>query len=55
MNKIMFWVGIAIILIAAVLLLTLKEDQGIWPMYLGIMGIVFIGATQYRPVKQIYK
>ena len=51
----MFWVGIAIIVITAILLLTVKEDLGIWPMTMGIMGIigiVFIGASKYRPMKQ---
>jgi predicted membrane protein len=52
MNKPMFWVGIAIIVIAAILLLTVKEDLGIWPITMGIIGIVFIGASKYRPMKQ---
>jgi len=55
MNKPMFWVGIAIIVITAILLLTVKEDLGIWPMTMGIMGIigiVFIGASKHRPMKQ---
>jgi uncharacterized membrane protein YgaE (UPF0421/DUF939 family) len=52
MNKPMFWVGIAIIVITAILLLTVKEDLGIWPITMGIMGIVFIGASKYRPMKQ---
>jgi hypothetical protein len=49
MNKPMFWVGIAIIVITAILLLTVKEDIPLGIM--GILGIVFIGASQYRPMK----
>lgn len=52
MNKPIFWVGIAIIVITAILLLTVKEDLGTWPMTMGIMGIVFIVASKYGPMKQ---
>ena len=50
-NKPMFWIGIVMIVIVVILLLTVKEDLGMWPMILGIMGIVFIGASRYRPMK----
>jgi hypothetical protein len=50
MNKPMFWIGIALIAITAILLLTVKEDIPLGIM--GIMGIVFIGASKYRPMKQ---
>ena len=50
-NKPMFWVGLAMIVIAAILLLTVKKDLGLSPMILGIMGIVLIGASKYRPLK----
>jgi len=51
----MFWIGIALIAIAAILLLTITEDLGISPMILGIIGIVMIGASGYRPMKQMKK
>ncbi len=47
----MFWVGIAMIAIAAVSLLTVEKDLGMSPTIIGIMGIVFIGASKYRPMK----
>jgi cell division protein FtsW (lipid II flippase) len=50
-NKPMFWVGLAMIVIAATLLLMVKEDLGMSPMILGIIGIVTIGASKYRPLK----
>lgn len=50
-NKPMFWVGIAMIAIAAVSLLTVEKDLGMSPTIIGIMGIVFIGASKYRPMK----
>jgi hypothetical protein len=49
-NKPMFWVGVAMIVIAAVLLLTVKEDLGILPAILGFLGMVSIGASKYRPL-----
>lgn len=50
-NKTMFWIGIAMIIIVATLLLTVKSDLGVWPMFIGLMGIVLIGASKYRPLK----
>ncbi len=50
MNEIMFWIGIAIIVITAILLLTVKEDITLGTM--GILGIIFIGASGYRPMAQ---
>lgn len=50
-NKPMFWIGIVMVVIVVILLLTAKEDLGMWPMILGIIGIVFIGASRYRPMK----
>jgi len=50
-NKPMFWVGLAMIVIAAILLLTVEKDLGMSPMILGIIGIVSIGASKYRPLK----
>ena len=50
-NKPMFWVGLAMIVIAAILLLTVEKDLGMSPMILGIMGLVSMGASKYRPLK----
>jgi len=50
-NKMMFWVGLAMIVIAAILLLTVEKDLGMSPMILGIIGIVSMGASKYRPLK----
>jgi hypothetical protein len=49
MNKAMFWVGIVIIVITAVLLLTVKEELSLGAM--GGNGIVLIAASEYRPLK----
>jgi len=46
----MFWIGIAIIVIVAIMLLTVKEDINLGIM--GILGIIFIGASEYKPLKQ---
>jgi hypothetical protein len=51
-NKAKFWIGIAIVAIAVILFLTVKEElfwMGLVP--LAIMGIVFIGTSGYRPLK----
>ncbi len=50
-NKSMFWIGIVMIVITAISLLTVKEDLGRWPVMLGFLGIVSIGASGYRPMK----
>jgi len=39
-NKPMFWIGLAMIVIAAILLLTVKKDLGLVPIMLGFLGIV---------------
>ena len=49
-NKIMFWIGIAIIVTISILMLTVKEDISLG--VIGIIGILFIGASQYRPLKK---
>ena len=51
----MFWVGIVTIVIAAILFLTVGKELGISPVILGIMGIVFIGASHYRPFEQVFR
>jgi len=52
MNKTMFWIGIAIILIVSILLLIVKEDSGVWPIVMAIIAIGMIGVSKYRPIKQ---
>jgi hypothetical protein len=55
-NKAMFWIGIVIVAIAVMLLLTGGEGElRIWPIPFGIMGIVFIGTSRYRPLKKFFK
>lgn len=48
MNKIMFWAGMAVVGITAILLLTVKADIPLSAM--GFLGILLIGASQYRPL-----
>ena len=50
-NKPMFWIGIVIVAITVVLILTAKEELWMWAVPFMIMGIVFIGASGYRPLK----
>lgn len=52
MNKPMFWIGIAIIVISAILLIFVEEGLGVSPIIFGTIGIVFIGASKYRPMKK---
>ena len=57
MNKIMFVVGLIIALVAALMMFCqercfLGVDLESWPAVLGIIGIGFIGASSYRPMKQ---
>lgn len=39
------------IVIVAILLITVKADLGVWPVFIGLMGIIFVGASKYRPLK----
>ena len=50
-NKPMFWVGIAMIAVAAILFLTVEKDLGLTPSILGLLGLMSIGASRYRPMK----
>lgn len=50
-NKPMFWMGIAMIVIAAISLITVEGDLGINPTIIGFLGILAIGASKYRPLK----
>ena len=47
-NKIMFYIGIILIAIAAILLLGNFLGDSTSPIVLGVLGIVFIGASKYR-------
>ena len=51
MNKPMFWIGIALIVIAAILMIVNFLDDDTSPIVLGAIGIVFIGASKYRPLE----
>ena len=51
-NEIMFWIGIAIIVTISILMLAVKEDISLG--VIGIIGILFISASQYRPLKNRY-
>ena len=54
-NKSMFWIGIIIIVVITVILLLAGEEElRIWPIPFGIMGIVFIGTSRYRPLKKLF-
>jgi succinate-acetate transporter protein len=52
MNKIIFLIGISMIVIAAVLLLSNFMGDSTFPAFLGFLGIVMICASNYRPMKQ---
>jgi hypothetical protein len=52
MNKIMVWIGIAIMAITAGLLLFVEEDLSGIPYILFFVGIGLIATSQYRPMKQ---
>jgi hypothetical protein len=48
MNKAMFWIGIVIIAVTAILMATVKEDINLGIM--GILGVIFIAASEYTPM-----
>ena len=50
-NKSMFYIGIILVVITAILLLGNFFDEGTSPIILGVLGIVFIGASKYRPIE----
>tara|TARA_Y100000310_G_scaffold341195_1_gene439587 strand:- start:3821 stop:3988 length:168 start_codon:yes stop_codon:yes gene_type:complete len=47
-NKPMFWVGLAMVVVTAALLFV---DFGTWFIAIGILGLVAMGASKYRPMK----
>jgi hypothetical protein len=50
MNKTMFWLGIAIVAVSALILLASKQDSAIGAM--AIIGIILIGSSGYRPLSK---
>jgi hypothetical protein len=50
-NKTMFYTGMVLIVIAAVLLAGNLLGDSTFPIILGIIGIVFMGASKYRPLE----
>jgi len=47
----MFGVGIILIVVAAILLLGNFLGDSTFPIFLGVLGIISIGASKYRPLK----
>ena len=52
MNKPMFWIGIAILVVVAIAFIFVEEDLGAAPIVFMIIGIVCMGASQYKPMKK---
>lgn len=52
-NKLMFWIGIAIVAIAVIFLLITKEEfeNKLWAIPIWIMGIGLIAGSRYRFLK----
>lgn len=50
-NILMFIVGILLMIATVVIFLFVEQDLGISPIVLGIIGIVMIGVSNYRPLK----
>jgi len=50
-NKTMFYTGLILIIISAILMLGNFLGEKASPIVLGIVGIVFIGASKYRPLE----
>ena len=49
----MFYTGIIFIIIAAILMIGNFLGDSTFPVILGILGIISIGASKYRPLKAI--
>jgi len=47
----MFGVGIILIIVAAILLIGNFLVDSSFPIFLGVSGIISIGASKYRPLK----
>ncbi len=52
-NKLMFWIGIAVVAIAVIFFLTAKEEfeNKIWTVPIWIMGTGLIAGSRYRLIK----
>ena len=50
-NKKMFYVGLILIIISAILMLGNFSGENSSPIVLGILGIVFIGVSKYRSLE----
>ena len=50
-NKAMFYVGVALIAINVILMVGNFMENSISPIILATIGIVFIGASKFRPLK----
>jgi len=50
-NKVMFYTGIAFVIVSAVLLLGNFIGESTFPTFLGAMGVIFIGASKFRLLK----
>ena len=50
-NKVMFYAGIAFTIISAVLLYKNLMGESAFPIILGVVGIIFIGASKFRMLK----
>tara|TARA_Y100000310_G_C20419631_1_gene686044 strand:+ start:606 stop:776 length:171 start_codon:yes stop_codon:yes gene_type:complete len=53
-NKAMFWIGILMIVVTAIVLLTFEGDAT-WTTIIGFLGILFIGVSRYRPLVKMLK
>jgi len=47
-----FWTGIIVVGVSVMLMLIGKAEFRMWPIPFGIMGIVLIGTSRYRPMKK---
>ena len=50
-NKIMFYAGIAFVVVSAILLLGNVIKESTFPAILGVLGVIFIGASKFRLLK----
>jgi cell division protein FtsW (lipid II flippase) len=52
-NKLMFWIGIAVVAIAVIFFLTAKEEfeDKMWAVPIWMMGIGLIAGSRYRLIK----
>lgn len=50
-NKTRFYTGLFIVVVAAILLLGNFLGDSTFPIFLGILGIIVMGASKYRPLE----